>query len=72
MTRNGIQKRRAAIERKLTEWNKELIELQDQCPHTEAIAKPGANTGNFCPADDTYWTTYKCPDCDKRWTVYHD
>lgn len=72
MNRTRIQKRRATIEKKLAEWNKELIELQHQCPHAEAIATPGADTGNFCRADDTFWTMFKCPDCGKVWTVYHN
>lgn len=49
-----------------------IEEIQAVCAHRDATKTHGANTGNYDPHADTYWTDYDCPDCGKRWTVFHD
>lgn len=42
--------------------------IQETCSHLRATKKHGANTGNYDPSADWYWTDFTCPDCLKRWT----
>lgn len=72
MTEKQIQRRRLAIESKIKHWERMLSDLQGECAHPNVISKHGGNTGNYCPADNVYWTSYNCPDCGRRWTVYKE
>ena len=63
-----IRATRAAIQRELNRLNKEMIDLQSVCPHTNVKKEPKSNTGNWCPQDDHYWYDCTCPDCGKWWT----
>lgn len=43
--------------------------IQDtECKHAGLTGKYRANTGNYCPEDDSYWVEFSCPTCDKHWT----
>ena len=48
-----------------------LAKIQNSCPHPEkdCTHEFGANTGNWSPSDDCYWTNYKCYRCGKVWTA---
>ena len=46
----------------------EIIKIQLKCSHKNANKKHGANTGNYDPTCDRYWTEFDCPDCGKRWS----
>ena len=57
------------INRKIKKWKKRLEEAQNNCPHTNKTKEHWADTGNWCPSDDRYWTDFTCHDCGKRWRV---
>lgn len=65
---NSIEQLKAEI----AERHARIKAIQEECPHPEHAlkAKHGANTGNYDPTVDCYWTDYHCTICDKRWTVY--
>lgn len=46
--------------------------IQASCEHNDHTTKPGANTGNYSPSDDCYWTDYTCHTCLLKWRKYHD
>lgn len=48
-----------------------IDEIQEKCSHPEkhVTYEFGANTGNYWPGDDCYWTYYYCSVCDKKWRV---
>jgi hypothetical protein len=48
-------------------WENKLTEFQNGCPHINVVKTACSNTGNYDPSDDSYWYTFKCPDCDKFW-----
>jgi len=58
----GLYSQRDAIEKKIKTF-------QHKCKHVNIEKKHEANTGNYDPSSDCYWTHIKCLDCDKRWTV---
>lgn len=39
-----------------------------ECGHPRLQGKYEANTGNWDRNDDSYWISFKCPDCGKFWT----
>lgn len=42
--------------------------IQDvECTHPKVIVVHRADTGNWCKADDRYWTENTCQDCGKLW-----
>jgi hypothetical protein len=43
------------------------LNLQNECQHIAVVKTHKANTGNYSPSDDCYWTEFSCPDCGKRW-----
>jgi hypothetical protein len=49
----------------------ELKVHQEKCKHPERYRtyKYGANTGNYDPTCDVYWTDYHCELCLKKWHV---
>lgn len=53
----------------ITKLQLELKLHQDKCNHAKSTKEYGSNTGNYCPQDDCYWTTFSCPTCLKVWTV---
>lgn len=54
-------------QRKIIKWRTKLKDLQDACPHTDAVKVNKADTGNWCPQDDSYWKECSCPTCGKDW-----
>jgi hypothetical protein len=55
------------------EWDRigdKLIRLVDACPHPAGslYKQYGANTGNYDPSQDWYWTDFYCRLCNERWT----
>jgi hypothetical protein len=67
---NAIQKKRAQLERRLTTVQNDLAVLRTQCPHENAERTAKSDTGNWCAADDRYWTACECLDCGKHWTEW--
>jgi len=57
------------LKREIDEKYVELYAHQEKCKHKLATYKHGANTGNYDPSDNRYWTNWVCPTCLKRWTV---
>lgn len=47
---------------------KEIDDIQNACTHEGLLGAYGANTGNYCKQDDSYWVTFLCPECGERWT----
>lgn len=60
----------ARINDKISKLAKDKQDIMNSCPHYGLIATPGADTGNWCKADDQYWYDYECPYCGKWWRVY--
>jgi len=46
--------------------------LKSQCTHEGLLGEYGANTGNYCSSDNSYWVNFKCPQCDKCWREDQD
>ena len=46
-----------------------IAALRDSCTHPGAVGVHKANTGNYDPSCDSYWTEFKCPECGKFWQV---
>lgn len=46
----------------------EIREIQHNCVHEGLLGKYGANTGNYCKQDDSYWVEFMCPNCGKYWS----
>ena len=57
------------IERRADKARADLRAAQDKCKHPIRYAKYGANTGNYDPHDDCYWTDFGCAVCGKFWDV---
>ena len=56
------------LRRAIENMHKEIAELQNKCAHPEKYLKKvnKANTGNWCPQDDSYWTEFDCSLCGKH------
>lgn len=65
---NKIQRKRESIKNKIYEWKHKLKKLQEECPHTNLSKKHRADTGNYDPSCDCYWTEFECHDCGKFWS----
>lgn len=68
MAKNVIKKKVDQARVKIEQQQQLIRELQDQCPHPDAIRQYRADTGNYDPAWDQYWIDFTCPDCQKHWT----
>jgi len=69
---DDMAKVRAKAERlvkKLHKTQQELKALQEACPHPNRTKEHKANTGNYDPSSDRYWTVFHCPDCGNQWSV---
>lgn len=62
-----VARKRIKIERKISDLQTELKQLQEECGHPNLEKKYGSDTGNYDRSQDCYWTDYNCPDCGKRW-----
>ena len=47
-----------------------IAKIQDACSHpVDALSfEYGSDTGNWDRNEDSYWTTYTCGLCEKRWS----
>lgn len=57
------------IKRQIYELNVQLRAHQDKCKHLRATYVNRANTGNYDPSADSYWTDWSCPTCLKKWNT---
>jgi hypothetical protein len=62
--RNAVKR----LEDKITKLYNDIKDIRETCPHEHLQGKFGANTGNWCSSDDSYWVDFVCQDCGKRWT----
>ena len=62
------------LKNQIASLNRQIDQIQSECQHPKSVLKEehGANTGNYDPGADCYWTTYTCGLCEKRWTQDHD
>lgn len=60
---NKICKQTSKIKEKIKVLENQLKEIQETCPHENAIVQKKIDTGNLCKNDDTYWVEVKCQDC---------
>jgi|694.fasta_scaffold01889_63 hypothetical protein len=63
-----VKKEHTCIQKNIKKWDKALEELQHTCTHPNQTISHKANTGNYDPTQDCYWTVHKCPDCGLYWT----
>ena len=63
-----IKRRFDTIEKHQKHWHEELVNLQDNCPHTDVVKTGHSDTGNWSKSDDSYWYEFRCPDCGRFWT----
>ena len=61
----------ASLKAKIKELQDQINTIQSKCSHpVEALEKEhDADTGNYDPGADRYWTNFHCHLCDKHWTV---
>jgi len=54
---------------KIRKAQEEINAFQEACPHPPQNVRyqHGANTGNWCSDEDSYWTDYYCGKCGKWW-----
>lgn len=57
------------IMRQIAELYNQLEAHQKKCKHLKVVKTHGANTGNYDPSADCYWTDFDCPTCLKKWRV---
>lgn len=72
MTQKEIYKKHQSINAKRLKLYNDLMDLQRLCQHPDATHKNKADTGNYDPSNDQYWTEHVCPDCGKHWTTDQD
>lgn len=66
----AIQRKRTQLERRLAAVQSDLAMLKASCPHEAVKRTAKSDTGNWCAADDRYWTACECLDCGKHWTEF--
>jgi hypothetical protein len=44
-----------------------LDKIRERCSHKTTTKEYGANTGNYDPSADVYWTDFTCSDCGYWW-----
>ena len=69
LPREEVRRLFHVIDLRLSRAADDMSALQSQCAHPAATKKHEANTGNYDPHADCYWTDFACPDCGKYWTV---
>jgi hypothetical protein len=60
-----IKAQRQKLLAKLIQIDDKLTALMDKCKHKGYTYSFKANTGNYDPYEDCYWTIYECPTCGK-------
>lgn len=69
MTPAQIRRRLQTIQKHQQKWDDAEKELRSLCSHPNVSKKYCGDTGNWDRSQDSYWIEYKCPDCNKFWTV---
>lgn len=65
----GIRLTKEHLEKEEKRIREELKELQENCPHSNAVRKNRGDCGNILTGrDPSYWVHCSCPDCGKVWT----
>jgi hypothetical protein len=68
----GMRKRLASLTQQEAKIHEKIKLLQAECPHITLTMRYGGDTGNFDPANDSYWVDWACQDCGKRWSTSQD
>ncbi len=65
----GISKSVRRLELNIEVAHVKIKRLQEECGHPLLYRRYqyGANTGNYDPHDDCYWTDMKCTCCQRMW-----
>ena len=66
--KNKIKSKIEILQSDIAKMQAEIVAIRNQCQHENLTGKFGADTGNWCPDDDSYWVSLKCEDCGKQWT----
>jgi len=53
------------LQARIKDYQERITALQESCPHEVVEGEYKADTGNYCPQDDSYWISAKCLDCHK-------
>lgn len=69
-TKEDIRRTISLLEKRISSAEEKIEHIQNKCDHSNYIAKPGADTGNWCKDDDRYWVDVMCPDCGKTMRFY--
>ena len=63
---NSIRVRIERLKEQIRQAEEKIEDIQAECQHIDHLYKPGADTGNWCKQDDSYWMNVRCLDCGKR------
>lgn len=66
-----IYKKVKKLEEQIKDCNSKILAEQSTCKHPRRFLdiENGANTGNYDPSSDSYWTNVTCKVCGKRWII---
>lgn len=71
MHHDNIRKESEQLIKRLALIQKELSELQSNCPHANVIITSGSNTSDYDSSlKPLYWIDNYCEDCQKHWREY--
>lgn len=58
------------LREEIAELQSKIATIQALCSHPAPVVtkEHHANTGNYDPTCDRYWTTFRCGLCEKFWT----
>lgn len=60
-----MNKQVLTIKSKIKKLNNQLDIIQDMCQHEVVVGEYGADNGNLCRQDDSYWISATCQECGK-------
>ena len=63
---NEIRQQRLYFEGRMHYWYSKVKALEEVCPHSNVDVKLKGDSGNWCPAEDSYWVEVDCLDCGFR------
>lgn len=55
------------IDKEILALNQKRDRIQERCKHLKVEKSHHADTGNYDPRDNSYWTCFHCLNCDKKW-----
>lgn len=69
-TKSQRMKRVLALRKQIEDTEAKIESIQNKCKHPPWMVdvEYGANTGNYDPSADCYWTDCHCRSCGKEWT----